>query len=101
MNRRYPLWRNQKLNIAMIGYKFMGKAHSNAYRQVARMMNPAAEPVMKLLVGRTPDALQAAAAEFGWEQTETDWHRAIRRPDIDIVDICTANDTHMEMALAA
>ena len=90
-----------KLNIAMIGYKFMGKAHSNAYRQVARMMNPAGEPVMKLLVGRTPDALQAAAAEFGWEQTETDWRKAIRRKDIDIVDICTANDAHMEMAVEA
>jgi len=90
-----------KLNVAMIGYKFMGKAHSNGYRQVARMMNPAAEPVMKLLVGRTPDALEAAAAEFGWEKTETDWHKAIRRKDIDIVDICTANDTHMEIALAA
>ncbi len=90
-----------KLNIAMVGYKFMGKAHSNAYRQVARVMNPAADPVMKLLVGRTPDALQSAAAEFGWEQTETDWHKAIRRADIDIVDICTANDMHMEIALAA
>ncbi len=90
-----------KLNIAMIGYKFMGRAHSNAYRQVARMMNPAAEPVMKLLVGRSPDALQAAAVEFGWEQTETDWRKAIQRKDIDIVDICTANDAHMEMAVAA
>ena len=57
-----------KINVAMIGYKFMGKAHSNAYRQVVRMMNPVAEPVMKLLVGRTPDALNAAAAEFGWKR---------------------------------
>jgi predicted dehydrogenase len=90
-----------KLNVAMIGYKFMGKAHSNAYRQVARMMDPAAEPVMKLLVGRTPDALEAAAAQFGWQQTTTDWRKAIHRKDIDIVDICTANDVHMEMAIAA
>ena len=90
-----------KLNVAMIGYKFMGKAHSNAYRQVARMMDPAAEPVMKLLVGRTPDALDAAAAQYGWQQTATDWRRAIRRKDIDIVDVCTANDTHMEIVLAA
>lgn len=90
-----------KLNIAMIGYKFMGKAHSNAYRQVTRMMDPAAEPVMKLLVGRTPGALAEAAEQFGWQQTETDWRKAIRRADIDIVDICTANDMHMEIALAA
>lgn len=90
-----------KMNVAMIGYKFMGKAHSNAYRQVVPMMNPPIEPVMKVLVGRTPDALQAAADEFGWQQTETDWRKVIRRKDIDIVDICTANDTHMEIALAA
>jgi predicted dehydrogenase len=90
-----------KLNVAMIGYKFMGKAHSNAYRQVARMMDPAAEPVMKLLVGRTPDAVQAAAADLGWQETATDYRKAVRRKDIDIVDICTANDTHMEIALAA
>ncbi|MHB9024540.1 MAG: Gfo/Idh/MocA family protein [Armatimonadota bacterium] len=90
-----------QLNVAMIGYKFMGKAHSNAFRQVARMMDPAAEPVMKLLVGRTPDALAAAAAQMGWQKTETDWRKAVRRKDIDIVDVCTANDTHMPIALAA
>jgi len=90
-----------QLNVAMIGYKFMGKAHSNGYRQVARVMDPPAEPVMKLLVGRTPEALQAAAVEYGWQKTETDWHKAVRRKDIDIVDICTANDAHMELVLGA
>ena len=90
-----------QLNVAMIGYKFMGKTHSNAYRQVGRFMNPDAEPVMKLLVGRTKDALQDAAQELGWQEIDTDWRRAIQRPDIDIVDICTTNDAHMEMAIAA
>ena len=90
-----------QLNVAMIGYKFMGKAHSNGYRQMARMMNPPAEPVMRLLVGRTPDALQAAAEEYGWQKTETDWHKAVRRKEIDIVDVCTANDMHMEIVLGA
>jgi predicted dehydrogenase len=85
----------------MIGYKFMGRAHSNAYRQVARMMQPAAEPVMKLLVGRTPDAVQNARIEYGWQEIETDWHQAFLRPDIDIVDICTSNDTHTGIALEA
>ncbi len=89
------------LNVAMIGYKFMGKAHSNAYRQVARMMNPAATPVMKLLVGRTKDALQAAADEMGWQEIETDWHTAVNRPDIDIVDIAATNDMHRELVLGA
>jgi len=90
-----------KLNVAMIGYKFMGKAHSNAYRQVQRMMNPAVEPVMKLLVGRTPEAVQAAAAEFGWDKTETNFKKAVRRKDIDIVDVCTPNDMHLDVVLAA
>ena len=90
-----------RMNVAMIGYKFMGKAHSNAYRQVAYTMNPAIEPVMKVLVGRTPDALKAAAVEFGWQETATDWRQVIKRKDIDIVDICTANDTHKEIAIAA
>jgi predicted dehydrogenase len=90
-----------QLNIALIGYKFMGKAHSNAFRQVARMMNPAAEPVMKTLVGRNAEAVQAAAAQFGWQKTDTDWRKVVRRKEIDIVDICTANDTHMEITLAA
>ncbi|MHB9133092.1 MAG: Gfo/Idh/MocA family protein [Armatimonadota bacterium] len=90
-----------QLNVAMIGYKFMGKAHSVGYRQVTRMMNPPVEPVMKYLVGRSADALQAAAAEYGWQKTETDWRKVIRRKDVDIIDICTANDMHMEIALAA
>lgn len=91
----------KQLNVAMIGYKFMGKVHSNAYRQVTRFMDPVAEPVMKLLVGRNKEALQAAAVEMGWQEIETDWLKAVTRPDIDIVDICTANDTHMEIAIAA
>lgn len=90
-----------QLNVAMIGYSFMGKAHSVGYRQVVRMMDPAAEPVMKLLVGRTPDKVQAAAAQYGWQKTETDWHKAVRRKDIDIVDVSTANDMHMEIVLGA
>lgn len=89
------------LNVAMIGYKFMGKAHSNAYRQVARMMNPAAEPIMKLLVGRTKADLQLAANEYGWQEIETDWHKAVSRADIDIVDICVTNNAHKEIALGA
>ena len=90
-----------KINVALIGYKFMGKAHSNAFRQVTPMMRPDVEPVMKLLVGRTPDALRAAAEEYGWQETSTDWRDAVNRADIDLVDICTANDTHKEIALAA
>jgi predicted dehydrogenase len=89
------------LNVAMIGYGFMGKAHSNAWRQVGRFFDLKAAPRMKLLCGRTPDALRAAAARYGWEETCTDWREAVSRPDIDAVDITTINDTHAEIALAA
>jgi predicted dehydrogenase len=90
------------LNVAMIGYKFMGKAHSNAYRQVARMMTDvSAVPVMKLLVGRTRAALEAAAAEYGWLEVSTDYRAAVRRADIDIVDIAVTNDVHKPIILAA
>jgi len=90
-----------QLNVAMIGYNFMGKAHSNGYRQVSRMMDPPIEPVMKYIVGRTPDKVQAAAVQYGWQTAETDWKKVIRRKDVDIVDVSTANDTHMEIAIAA
>lgn len=90
-----------QLNVAMIGYNFMGKAHSNGYRQVSRMMNPPIEPVMKYIVGRTADKVAAAAAEYGWQKAETDWRKVVRRKDVDIVDVSTANDSHMEIAIAA
>ncbi len=90
-----------KINVAMIGYKFMGKAHSNAYRQVSRMMNPAATPVMKLLVGRTPDAVAAAALEYGWDEWSTDYKKAVKRSDIDVVDVVVPNNAHKEVIMAA
>lgn len=89
------------LNVALIGYKFMGKAHSNAWRQAPRFFDLGAKPRMKVIVGRDPDGVKAAAERFGWEETSTDWRETVRRPDIDVVDICTANDTHAEIALAA
>lgn len=90
-----------QLNVAMIGYNFMGKAHSVGYRQVTRMMNPPIEPVMKYLVGRNAEAVAKAAVEYGWQKTETDWRKVVRRKDVDIVDVSTPNDSHMEIALAA
>ncbi|NUN93288.1 MAG: Gfo/Idh/MocA family oxidoreductase [Verrucomicrobiae bacterium] len=89
------------LNVAMIGYGFMGKAHSNAWRQVARFFDLKAAPRMKLLCGRTRDAARVAAARYGWEEICTDWREAVARPDVDLVDITTMNDTHAEIAIAA
>jgi predicted dehydrogenase len=89
------------VNIAMIGYAFMGKAHSNAYRQVRAFFSPRVQPVMKVICGRNAQAADAAARRYGWAESATDWRDVVRRADIDIVDICTPGDTHHEIAIAA
>ncbi|MBL8172849.1 MAG: Gfo/Idh/MocA family oxidoreductase [Acidobacteria bacterium] len=91
----------KKLNVAMIGYQFMGRAHSNAWRQVSRFFDVPVEPVMKVICGRNADAATKAAATLGWEEVETDWRKVIERPDIDIIDICSPGDAHMPQAIAA
>ena len=91
----------KKLNIAMIGYKFMGKAHSNAWRQVGRFFNLPYEPVMKVICGRDEAAVKEASRRFGWEQYSTDWQEVVARKDIDVIDICTPGDTHLPIAVAA
>ena len=72
------------INVALIGYQFMGKAHSNAYRQVARFFSPKLMPRMKVICGRTPAKVRAAAAEYGWDEAATDWEEVVRRPDVDL-----------------
>jgi predicted dehydrogenase len=89
------------LNVALIGYAFMGRAHSNAYRQVGRFFNPKYLPRMKVLCGRTPAGVKAAADQLGWEETATDWREVVTRKDIDIVDISTPGDSHAEIAIEA
>jgi predicted dehydrogenase len=91
----------RQVNIALIGYQFMGKAHSNAYRQVGRFFDLDVEPVMKVLCGRTEHKVKAAQEQFGWQEYATKWEDVIARNDIDLVDIGTANDTHAEIAIAA
>jgi len=92
----------KKLNIAMIGYDFMGRAHSNAWRQVARFMPDLPyEPVMKVVAGRTEAKVKEAAERLGWEEYGTRWEDVIARKDVDIIDICTPGDSHMPIAIAA
>jgi predicted dehydrogenase len=92
----------KKLNVAMIGYDFMGRAHSNAWRQVARFMPDLPyEPVMKVVAGRTEPKVKEAAERLGWEEYATRWEDVIARKDIDIIDICTPGDSHMPIAIAA
>ena len=89
------------VNVALIGYAFMGRAHSNAWRQVSRFFSTSLTPRMKVICGRDPKNVKAAAAQLGWEESATDWRDVIARPDIDIVDISTPGDSHAEIAIAA
>src|SRR4051812_39242866 len=89
------------LGIAMIGHGFMGKAHSNAWRQAPHFFDLGADLRLKTICGRDRTATRKAAAQLGWETFTTDWKRAIDDPDIHVVDICTPNDSHCEMAVAA
>src|SRR5690554_996537 len=89
------------LNVAMIGYAFMGKAHSNAWRQVTPFFAPRLTPRLKVIAGRTREKVEAAARAYGWEEAATDWREVVARSDIDLVDICTPGDSHAEIAIAA
>jgi predicted dehydrogenase len=95
-----PPGAQRPLGVAMIGYAFMGKAHSNAWRNVASYFDvPAFE--QKVLVGRDAGHVAAAAAKYGWTESATDWRSVLERDDIDIVDICAPGWMHAEIAIAA
>jgi predicted dehydrogenase len=89
------------LNVGMIGYGFMGRAHSNAYRRVNNFFDLEYQPVLKAVCGRDAAKAQGFADTWGYETVETDWRKLIERKDIDIVDICAPNNLHREIALAA
>src|SRR3982751_5214302 len=89
------------LNIGLIGYGFMGRTHSNAYRRVNNFFDVPYRPVLKAVCGRDAAAVKAFAEKWGYESTETDWKKLVERKDIDAVDICTPNNTHKEISLAA
>src|SRR5271170_4782690 len=92
----------RRLNVAMIGTGFMGKAHALAYAGVpAFYWPPPAIPVKKIIVDRTEELAATGRDRFGFERSSTDWAAAVRDPEIDIVDICTPNDSHAEIAIAA
>ncbi|MFN7541353.1 MAG: Gfo/Idh/MocA family protein, partial [Acidobacteriota bacterium] len=91
----------KKLNLGMIGYGFMGRAHSNAFRKVGNFFPLEHEIVLKAACARSEDKARAFAANWGYESIETDWRKLVDRPDIDVIDIASPNDTHREIALAA
>jgi len=89
------------LAVGLIGYQFMGKAHSNGWRQAAHFFELPVNLRLKTICGRDMAAAKKAAAHFGWEMAVTDWRQVIDDPEIDIIDICTPNDSHAEIAIAA
>ena len=91
----------KKLNIGLVGYGFMGRAHSNAFLQAPRFFDVPFEPVLKAVCARNKERLQRFAANWGYESVETDWRELVDRKDIDLIDIASPNDTHAEIAVAA
>jgi predicted dehydrogenase len=89
------------LNIGMIGYGFMGRAHSNGYTKVNHFFDLQYKPVLKAVCARDAEKAQAFATQWGYESVETDWRKLLQRKDIDAVDICTPNNLHKEIAIAA
>ena len=85
----------------MVGYAFMGAAHSHAWRTAPRFFDLPLAPELAAVAGRNPEGVRAAAAKYGWDSVETDWRALIERDDIDLIDICTPGNTHAEIAIAA
>jgi len=90
-----------KINVGLVGYKFMGLAHSHAYKDVGMFFDVPVEPVMKVLCGRSEPDVKEAAAKFGWETYETDWKKLVSRDDVDLIDITAPSNAHKEIAIGA
>ena len=87
--------------VGLIGHRFMGRAHSNAWRQAPKFFNLKANVELHTICGRNAAAVQAARAQLGWQHATTDWREIVESPLIDIVDIVTPTNSHAEMAIAA
>ncbi|MGW9402860.1 Gfo/Idh/MocA family protein [Arthrobacter sp. NPDC055585] len=92
---------SKPLRIALVGHGFMGAAHSQAWRVAPRFFDLPLQPEMALLLGRDAERTAAAAGKWGWQESSTDWRRALERDDIDVVDIVTPGSSHAEIAIAA
>ena len=90
-----------ELSVGMVGYAFMGAAHSQAWRNAPRFFDLPLHPRMTALAGRDATRVADAANRLGWESTETSWQALVERDDIDLVDVCTPGHTHAEIAIAA
>ncbi len=91
----------KQLRIGLVGYGLMGRAHTNAFRQVSQFFTLEHRPVLTAVCGRDGAKAAAFAANWGYESVETDWRKMIARPDIDLIDIAATNNVHAEIAIAA
>jgi len=91
----------KKLNVALVGYGFMGKAHSTAYLEAQRVFDLPVTFEMALIVGRNREACDSMRTQWGWKRYVSDWKDAVADPEIDLVDIATPNFLHREIAVAA
>lgn len=91
----------KKLNVGMVGYGFMGRTHSNAFSQVGHFFDLPFQPVLKAICARNADRARAFADQWGYDSSVTDWRNLVADKDIDLIDIASPNDTHMEIAIAA
>jgi predicted dehydrogenase len=89
------------LTVGMVGYNFMGRAHSNAWRQAPRFFDLPADVRLKTICGRNESAVRKAATDLGWESAVLDWRELVEDPEIDIIDVVTPNDTHRDICVAA
>lgn len=90
-----------EIRIGMVGYKFMGRAHSNAWKKAGLFFDPPATPVLHTVCGRHEPSVRHFADQWGWAHTETDWQRLVHNPDIDVIDIASPQHLHYDIALAA
>jgi len=91
----------ETVNVALIGQKFMGRTHSNAYLKVGKFFDLPLLPVMHTIAGRNLAELQDFQKRWGWQNSTTDWKAAVTNPEIDLVDVGTPNDVHAEQSIAA
>ena len=89
------------LNIGLIGYLFMGKAHSNGWRQAPRFFDMKHDVRLHTICGRNASAVEKARKQYGWDHAVSYWQKVVANPEIDVIDINTPNDSHAEIAIAA
>ncbi|NLH18059.1 MAG: Gfo/Idh/MocA family oxidoreductase [Phycisphaerae bacterium] len=93
--------KKKKLNIGLIGFGFMGRTHSNAYRKVTNFFDIPYEPVLQTICGLEEDKSKAFADRWGYKTWTTDWHKVVEDKNVDVIDICVPNNVHAEIAIAA